>query len=212
MRSSFGRIVTLVVSLALALALAPAERARADDGVGAVRFGLHVPALSLLGLDRDPARGTSVTSHPAFQAGVIPVFGLDVGYQLHENVAIAATVIAGAVGSTESNNVTLAAAGVVPRVEAGMSSGVLRLYGAAEFGIGFFGIFGSMCSGPGCNPSWGAYLAGGEVGVHIFAERSFSIDPYLSFRYLRAFDLDTGALLGQVGIAITGWIGGAPAD
>ena len=199
-----------VLILWVCAVLAHPTRAFADDGVGAFRLGVHIPAFSLIGLDHDPAGGRGgITSHPAYQAGAIPILGVDIGLQVHELVSIGATLIAGAVGSTESNNGTIGGGGIIPRVEVSMPEGMARLYGAGEFGIGVFGLFGFNCfGGSDCNPSYGAYAAGGEVGVHLFVADSFSIDPYLSVRYLRAFNLDTGVWLGQVGIAITGWIGG----
>lgn len=199
------------LALGLVTAVVVTSPARADNGPNSFRVGIHVPVLTLLGLT-DVSGGGS-TGDPVFDVGIVATYGVDFAYQITDMIAVGAMVMAGSIGTTSSGSTPAFAAVLLPRFELGMPSGIARVYGAFEFGPGAFGIFGSSCAGCGDSPEYGGYGVGGEVGAHLFAEESFSIDPYLGVRYLRPIDVSIGVVLVSLGVSLLGWMdfGASPA-
>lgn len=193
-----------VATLALCLLATTVSTAHADNGPNSLRVGIHVPLLTLLALTDVPGSGAG--DDPIFDVGIVATYGVDFAYQITDMMAIGAMALAGSIGTTADFSTPAFAAVLLPRFELGMPSGVARVYGAFEFGPGVFGIFGSSCSGCYDSPEYGGYGVGGEVGVHLFAESSFSIDPYFTARYLRPIDVSIGVVQVSLGVSLMGWM------
>lgn len=188
-------------ALALALLMATAPNlAQADYGAGAIRLGAQV---SLFGMEYLPDPDVAALGYglPGLDYQGAQV-GLHGGYLLTENIYIGGQLAIGGasiVGGFAGGDVLLVS--LLPRFAYEIPiSELLAAYVGAEVGVLIVGT-------PGANMD-DSFRAAALGGVHIFAERSFSIDAEASIGFAHHTDFSSAGLTMGINLILSGWIGG----